>query len=76
MSFYGAETWYIKLNKKDLKTFLCRITKLSNVSVKENLLGEVKILNRKIRFIYQVSAPLNDIACNRKRCSNTFYQQN
>ena len=35
MSFYGAETWYINLNKNILKTFMYRIIKLSNVCVEE-----------------------------------------
>ena len=37
MSFYGAETWYTKINKNTLKIFHYLIIKLSNVSVEEIL---------------------------------------
>ena len=61
MSFYGAETWYIKLNKKYLK----------NISVpcqggcivfQEGILApkhatEIFLRSFVLRFIYQVSAP-------------------
>ena len=54
MSFYGAEAWYIKLNKKTLKTFPYRIIQLSNVSVEETHM--IVILSVLRKSIYLISS--------------------
>ena len=47
MSFYGAKSWNVKFNKKDLKTFQYLIIKLSNVSVEKILMIKIiSVLNK------------------------------
>ena len=54
MSFYSAETRYIKSNKKYLKNFLHRFIKLSNESVEET--HRIAIMSFLSKSIYLISS--------------------